>query len=271
VRTSIQIRQSLPAHIGSRYPARSAASPAFTCSSRIVSRGKKLLLPVIALLAIQPWAAFSQSLADSDAAAPSATIVAPHLPDIPYERPTQATMFKNYVFDAYGPYPLVGAAVVGGVNQWTNSPPEWGQGAAGFGRRFGSNFGIAAVGMTTRYGLAEAFKEDSLYYRCECRGLLPRTRHALFSTLTARRGQDGHRVFSIAGLVAPYAGSMTAVYGWYPDRFGAKDAFRIGNYNLLVYAGGNLALEFFYSGPHSLLGRMHLNNAHGAPLTGETK
>ena len=61
---------------------------------------------------------------------------------------------------------------------------------------------------------------------------------------------------------------MTAVYGWYPDRFGAKDAFRMGNYSLLAYMGGNIALEFFYSGPHSLLSRMHLNNAHGSPDQG---
>ena len=39
----------------------------------------------------------------------------------------------------------------------------------------------------------------------------------------------------------------------------------MGNYNLLAYAGGNIALEFLYSGPHSLLSRMHLNNRHGAP------
>jgi hypothetical protein len=134
----------------------------------------------------------------------------------------------------------------------------------GYGKRFGSDFGIAAVGTTTRYALAEALREDTLYYRCACRGVVPRLGHAIFSTLTARHGADGHVVFSIPALVAPYAGSMTAVYGWYPDRFGAKDAFRIGNYSLLTYAGGNIALEFLYSGPHSLLSRMHLNNTHGA-------
>ena len=96
-------------------------------------------------------------------------------------------------------------------------------------------------------------------------GPFPRLRHAVISTLTGRRGEDGHRVFSFSALAAPYAGSMTAVYGWYPDRFGAKDAFRMGNYSLLGYMGGNIALEFFYSGPHSLLSRMHLNNAHGSP------
>lgn len=58
---------------------------------------------------------------------------------------------------------------------------------------------------------------------------------------------------------------MTAVYAWYPDRFGAKDGFRMGNYNLLVMAGGNVAMEFFYRGPHSLLSRLHLSNPNAAP------
>jgi hypothetical protein len=107
-----------------------------------------------------------------------------------------------------------------------------------------------------------------LYYRCECKGVFPRLRHAVISTLTARRGEDGHRVFSFPALVAPYAGSMTAVYAWYPGRYNGKDALRMGNYTMLGYVGGNVALEFLYSGPHSLLHRMHLNNGHGAPDPG---
>jgi hypothetical protein len=61
---------------------------------------------------------------------------------------------------------------------------------------------------------------------------------------------------------------MTAVYTWFPSRYGAKDAFRIGNYNMLAYMGGNITLEFFDSGTHSLLTRMHLNNKHGASASG---
>ena len=52
---------------------------------------------------------------------------------------------------------------------------------------------------------------------------------------------------------------------------GAKDAFRTGSYSLLIYAGNNVSLEFLYSGPHSLLYRMHLNNAHGSPDIGPNK
>ena len=234
-----------------------------------ITVGRAMLqLSVIAALITLPVLARSQVTAfsgDPSGTAPGLTL-GPL--DLTYERPTQRTMASNYLFDAFGPYPIAGSAFAAGINQFSNAPPEWNQGVKGYSRRFGSDFGIAAVGTTTRYGLAEAFKEDTLYYRCDCRGVLPRLRHAVLSTLTARSGADGHRVFSVPALVAPYAGSMTAVYGWYPNRFGAKDAFRIGNYSMLAYMGGNISLEFFYSGPHSMLSRMHLNNAHGSPDPG---
>ena len=185
-----------------------------------------------------------------------------------YTRPTQKLVADNYLFATFGPYPISGAAVAAGVGQWNNSPPEWGQGAQGYGKRIGSDFGMAAIGTTVRYGLSEAFREDSLYYRCECRGVFPRIGNAVISTVTARRGQNGHRVFSFSALAAPYAGAAVAVYGWYPDRYGAKDALRLGSYNLLFYVGGNISLEFLYSRPRSLMSRMHLNNTHGSPDPG---
>jgi len=229
-----------------------------------------LLVLVTSALAAMPLPARSQSLVSpgDPSAISGITASATGTLDLDYVRPTERTKVSNYAFDAFGPYPIAGAALAAGINQWTNSPPEWGQGAEGFGKRFGSDFGIAAIGTTTRYGLAEAFREDTRYYRCECAGPLPRLRHAVISTFTGRRGQDGHRVFSISALVAPYAGTMTPVYLWYPDRFNAKDAFRMGNYSLLGYMGGNIALEFFYSGPHALISRMHLNYAHGSPDKG---
>jgi hypothetical protein len=180
-----------------------------------------------------------------------------------YTRPTEKTKLRNYFFDTFGPYPIIGAAAAAGINQVTNTPPEWQQGAEGYGKRFASNFGIAAVSTTSRYALAQAFREDTLYYRCECKGIFPRASHAVISTFTARRGDDGHTVFSVPSLVAPYAGTMTAVYAWYPSRYNAQDAFRMGNYSLLGYVGGNLALEFLYGGPHTLLKHFFLFKRHG--------
>jgi hypothetical protein len=229
--------------------------------------GQTMLL-AIAVFAVLPVLAKAQALLDSADSPGTIVSTTPAPPDLTYARPTEKAKIQNYLFDAFGPYPAVGAAFAAGISQAYNEPPEWKQGLKGYGKRFGSDFGIAAISTTTRYGLAEAFREDTLYYRCERKGVFPRLRHALISTLSARRGQDGHRVFSFPALIAPYAGSLTAVYAWYPGRYNGKDAFRMGNYTVLGYVGGNIALEFLYSGPHSLLSRMHLNNGHGAPDPG---
>ncbi len=223
-----------------------------------------LLRLAIAAFATLPMLAMAQPVGDSDSSTTAAPAKPPALPDLTYTRPTQKTKLHNYTFDAVGPYPIVGAAFAAGINQWQNTPPEWKQGAEGYAKRFGSDFGVAAVTTTSRYALAQAFGEDTLYYRCQCKGVFPRLSHAMISTLTSRRGDDGHRVFSLPALVAPYAGTMTAVYAWYPGRYDAEDAFRMGNYSMLGYVAGNIALEFLYSGPHSLRSRMHLNNGHGA-------
>jgi hypothetical protein len=234
-----------------------------------------LLLLAIADLAVLPVLAKAQSLVASGEPSSSAVDLsvstASPKPDLTYMRPPQATKLRNYFFDAFGPYPIVGAGLAAGINQADRTPPEWSQGAEGYSKRFRSDFGIAAVTTTTRYALSQAFHEDTLYYRCECKGVFRRLGHAVISTFTARRGEDGHRVFSFPDLVAPYAGTMTAVYGWYPGRYNYKDGFRMGNYSLLGYVGGNIALEFLYSGPHSWLSRMHLNNSHGAPNPGSNR
>ena len=230
-----------------------------------------LVLLAIAGLGELPRAqaqALAESSGSSSSSSPNSAegsgVAATQQADLPYLRPTEKIEFRNYLFDTLGPYPIVGAAVAGGITQADKTPPEWRQGAEGYGKRWASAFAIAGVSTTTRYALATAFREDTLYYRCECTGFFLRVKHAVLSTLSARRGSDGHRVFSFPALVAPYAGTMTAVYAWYPGRYNASDGFRMGNYSMLGFVGGNLALEFLYSGPHSWRSRMHLNNGHGA-------
>jgi hypothetical protein len=201
--------------------------------------------------------------AGSNASAPAAAKPA----DL-YVRPDEREKIHNFLFDAFGPYPFIGAAGAAGISQANGTPREWGQGWDAYGVRVASNYGIALTTTGVRYGLAEAFREDTLYYRCTCKGLLPRLSHALISTVTARRGEEGRREFSFPALAAPYAGSMAATLGWYPSRYGPKDGFRTGNYDLLGQAAQNIALEFIYGGPHTLLNSMHIPGLSGAGRAG---
>jgi len=195
--------------------------------------------------------------------------------DLNYHRPSEREKVSNYAFDSFGPYAFMGSAFTAGLAQGQTAahaqsagiPPDWGQGWDSYGARFGSDFGINLITQTTRYSLAEAFRQDTIFYRCECTGFVPRLKHALISTVMARTGEDGHRVFSLPALVAPYAGTEAAALLWYPRRYDAMDGFRMGNYNLLAQVGLNLALEFIYGGPHTLLSHHHvpvLSNATGS-------
>lgn len=112
-----------------------------------------LLLMSIASLTALPLAK-AQTLVDpEDSSTTVAGSASATLPDLTYTRPTQKTKLRNYVFDAFGPYPIVGAAFAAGISQAENTPPEWKQGAESYAKRFGSDFGIAAVSTTTRYAL----------------------------------------------------------------------------------------------------------------------
>ena len=137
----------------------------------------------------------SQALSSSADSPATTRSPSPGTLGLTYLRPTEGAMVRNYIFDGFGPYPIVGAAFAAGINQLNDSPPEWNQGIEGYSKRFGSNFGIAAVGTSTRYGLAEAFREDTLYYRCQCTGAFPRLRHAmLFDINSAPRRRRPSRL-----------------------------------------------------------------------------
>jgi len=230
-----------------------------------------LIFTGFALVASPTWgqgaagAGTTSQDAHRDSASSSSSPAAAHVePGIAYHRPTEREKLRNFAFDAFGPYPILTAVGSASIQQAYGTPPEWGQGWDAFGTRFGSNYGIQLITTSTRYVLAEAFREDTLYYRCSCSGFFPRLGHALISTVTARRGNDGHREFSLAALGAPYAGTMSAALGWYPSRYQAMDGFRMGNYNLAAAAGQNVALEFIYGGPHTLLGRRFGSHGHSA-------
>jgi hypothetical protein len=249
------------------------------------------LLVAIGSFAISQTSAWGQSSSGAGTPAQSQTQAPPAQTAPPsssssmsttptYHRPTEKEKLKNYAFDSFGPYAILGSLAIGGIQQAKTAnatphnpgiPPDWGQGWDAYGARVGSNFGIHLITQSARYTLAQVFREDTIYYRCECSGFLPRLKHALISTVTARRGEDGHRVFSFPAIAAPYAGTEAAALLWYPGRddlrprgYGAMDGFRMGNYNLLIQSGMNVALEFVYGGPHTFLGRHHVPIFSGA-------
>jgi hypothetical protein len=162
-----------------------------------------------------------------------------------YVRPDPNTRFKRYVNGVVGPYALARQVAGAGIATWRNSPEEWGGQWEGFGKRVASNFGKNLIKQTTIYGLDEALKLDSHYYRSEKKDVGSKIKNAIISPVTARNSR-GKRVIGVPRIVGTYTGAIVAAETWYPDRYDWKDGVRSGTISLGMNAAFNLFKEFIW-------------------------
>lgn len=162
-----------------------------------------------------------------------------------YVRPDSKTRFRRYVKSMFGPMALGKTVATAGLGTWRNSPEEWGDNWEGFGKRVASSMGKSVIKNTTIYGLDEALKYDSRYYRSEKRDFGSRLKNALISPVTARN-ENGKRVIGIPRIVGTYTAGVVAAETWYPSRYDYKDGLRSGTISLGMNAAFNLVKEFVW-------------------------
>ena len=162
-----------------------------------------------------------------------------------YVRPDAKTRQKRYVKSVVGPVAIGRTVATAGISTWRNSPEEWGDRWEGFGRRVASNFGKNVIKQTTIYGLDEAFKYDSHYYRSKDKSVGARVRNALISPVTARN-RNGKRVVGIPRLAGTYTANIVAYETWFPSRYDWKDGVKSGTISLGFNAAFNLFKEFVW-------------------------
>lgn len=191
-------------------------------------------------------------------AASTAIIASPitNTPTPEYVPPTERQKFYDYGWNAVGPVAFAGAAFAGAIDQGFDFQKKWGQGWNAYGVRVASNLGISMITATAQYSTAEAFREDTKYYRCTCTGFAHRLAHAAIYSAFSRRGPDGHIGFSPALTISPFIGPMVAANTWLPARDGWHLGVTMGEHNLLGQFAQNEALEFVYGGPNTLLGHL---------------
>lgn len=162
-----------------------------------------------------------------------------------YTRPDAATRQKRFVNSTVGPFALGRMVATAGISTWRNSPEEWGTKWEGFGRRVASNFAKNGIKQTTKFGLDEALKFDSHFYRSKNKSVGAKVRNALISPVTAR-DRNGKRVMGVPNLVGTYASNIIANEVWYPHRYDWKDGLRSGTISLGFNAAFNLVKEFVW-------------------------
>ena len=162
-----------------------------------------------------------------------------------YVRPSAKARFKRYLNKTIGTG-LIGVGIGAGINQIAEVPPEWKRNGNGFARRFASAFGENAISETVAYGLEEAFKLDSKFYKSKNPDFGSRLKNGLLSGFTART-PSGKKVFNPSPIVGAYAASVISTETWYPKRYNYKDGLRQGTQTVAFSAAFGLLNEFLFN------------------------
>src|SRR6266404_6740375 len=128
---------------------------------------------------------------------------------------TQSQRAEAYTKGLFSPFLFLNAATSAGITQWQDVPHSWGQGAEGFGRRFGNYFAKQTVTRTLRWGSEAALHEDNRYFQSGKHNVWARIKYALVSSVLARH-DDGNQYFSFSRL-GTNAGAAFLSRTWQPS------------------------------------------------------
>lgn len=162
-----------------------------------------------------------------------------------FARISVGTKFKLSAEDAFDPYGLVSAGVNAGVEQATNDHPQYGQGAAGFGKRYGADFADEATSELLGGGVYPAlFHQDPRYFRMEYGSVWTRSLYA-FSRSVWTKDDIGELEFNGSSVLGDYSAAVISNF-YYPktDRT-FPQTFQRGSILLLEDSAFNLLKEFW--------------------------
>ena len=145
-------------------------------------------------------------------------------------------------------------AAYAGVVHWMDTPEEWGQGAAAYGKRLASAAGASAIRGVFAFTLDSALREDPRYRRSGCGGFFSRLGHAARETFLTHTDSGGSRIATWRIGSAFGASYLSNV--WYPYRL---NTFASGLEQGAITLSGdlltNLASEYWPGFKHKLLHR----------------
>jgi hypothetical protein len=158
----------------------------------------------------------------------------------------------DYKHQLLGPLTLARTAAAAGINQLRNVPSEWGQGAAGYAKRFASSYGTHIVNSTIHYGVSTVRHEEMSYRPSGLDGVGPRTLYALESTVITHKTDTGKPTVA-AGEISGAMGAGAISRAWQPAaaKTVAK-AFASGGIMLGADAGMHVVREFWPEIRHPL-------------------
>ena len=152
---------------------------------------------------------------------------------------------RQYAKQTFGPAAIGRSAAGAGVSQLRNTPKEWGQGGAGFAKRFGSAFGTHVINNGIHYGVSRARHEEFGYRPSGKTGFGPRLKYALTSTVITHKTTTGKRTVA-AGQISGAFGSGLISRAWQPASTRTiGSGLATGGVMMGATAGTNVVREFW--------------------------
>ncbi len=145
---------------------------------------------------------------------------------------------------AFDPVAFIGIGIGAGIQQAHNTYPGYGQGAAGYGRRFGAGFGDETIGRFFASAIYPSiFHQDPRYFYKGTGSVKARALYAITRTIVTR-GDNGRSEPNYSLILGRFtAGGLSNLYHDASDR-SAGLTFENAFLNLAGNAADNLIREF---------------------------
>jgi hypothetical protein len=153
--------------------------------------------------------------------------------------------FTLFLQDSFDPVTFLSTGFNAGLDQAQNTDRSYGQGAQGYGKRFGAEFaGQASSRFFKDFAYPSMFSEDPRYYRMIHGSAGRRLLHAMEHAIVAQR-DNGNRMFNFSEWLGT-ASTVVLSNTYHPDnqRGFSSAAQRVG-YSILQDAGFDVLREFW--------------------------
>jgi len=153
--------------------------------------------------------------------------------------------FVLFVRDSFDPVTFLGSGFNAGIAQAEDTDPRYGQGAEGYGRRFGADYGGQATSRFFKdFAYPWIFSEDPRYYRLAHGSAGRRLLHAMGHAVVAHR-DNGERMFNFSEWLGTASAAVVS-NTYHPDnqRGFSPAAERVG-YGVLQDMGFDVLREFW--------------------------
>jgi hypothetical protein len=160
--------------------------------------------------------------------------------------------FVLFARDTYDPVTFITAGFAAGISQAANWDPSFGQGGAGYGKRFAAAFADQASGLFFKdFAYPTIFREDPRYYRQAYGGGRKRLLHVFEHAVVAHK-DNGSQMFNFSEWLGTTSAEVLS------NTYHPGNGWRVGNtsehisFDILEDVGLDILREFWPEISHKL-------------------